>query len=77
MKTSFLKLLNTILHLTGVSLDKNLKHSILYQIENNITPKYIFGEFLKPKLWVRLFKSSRQNFIKFALIMHKKTFSDY
>ena len=44
---------HTILHLTGISSTKNkylsLKNSILFQIKNNTTPKYIFGEYLKSK----------------------------
>ncbi|MFX1328691.1 MAG: sulfatase-like hydrolase/transferase [Promethearchaeota archaeon] len=43
----------TISQLIGFSNDKykslNLKKSILYQINNMTTPKYIFGEHLKPK----------------------------
>jgi len=39
--------------LTGIPESQNkfldLKNSILYQIENKSTPKYIFGEFLKNK----------------------------
>ena len=44
-------LFHTILHLTGVKNTENkfldLNGSILYQIESNKTPKYIFGEYLK------------------------------
>jgi len=44
---------HTILHLTGIPPDKNkyldINKSILHQIDNNSTPKYIFGEFLKSK----------------------------
>ena len=42
---------HTILHLAGSNILDNqyldLNQSILYQIENNLTPRYIFGEFLK------------------------------
>ena len=44
-------LFHTILHLTGIPESQNkfldLNNSILYQIENKSTPKYIYGEFLK------------------------------
>ncbi len=46
-------LFHTILHLTSNKHDSNkyldVKSSILYQIEHNKTPKYIFGEYLKSK----------------------------
>jgi len=46
-------LFHTILHLTGIPLNENkyleIKNSIIYQINNNSTPEYIFGEYLKPK----------------------------
>jgi len=46
-------LFHTILDLTGISSDKNRylikKKSIIYQIETNSTPKYIFGENIKSK----------------------------
>jgi len=44
-------LFHTILHLTGILGEKNnfldKKKSILYQIDNGTTPKYIYGEHLK------------------------------
>lgn len=46
-------LFHTILHLTGIPESENKYldkfKSILYQLENKSTPKYIFGEYLKPK----------------------------
>ncbi|MFX1395122.1 MAG: sulfatase-like hydrolase/transferase [Promethearchaeota archaeon] len=46
-------LFHTILHLTGVTSDKNRylikKNSLINQINNNSTPKYIFGEHIKSK----------------------------
>lgn len=46
-------LFHTILHLTGIPESKNIyldkTKSIVHQLENNSTPKYIFGEYLKPK----------------------------
>ncbi|MHA1755343.1 MAG: sulfatase-like hydrolase/transferase, partial [Promethearchaeota archaeon] len=47
-------LFHTILHLTGIVKNNlnsflKLENSILYQIENNTTPKYIYGEYLKQK----------------------------
>ena len=46
-------LFHTILHLTGIKGTKNkylnIKSSILSQIDNHKTPKYIFGEYLKSK----------------------------
>ncbi len=45
-------LFHTILHMTGIPVNKNkylnIHNSLLYQVENNVTPKYIFGEYLKP-----------------------------
>ena len=44
-------LFHTILHLTGIPRKENkffnLTKSIIYQINNKSTPKYIFGEYLK------------------------------
>ena len=44
-------LFSTILHITGVQKSDNryleIKKSILFQINNNCTPKYIFGEYSK------------------------------
>lgn len=46
-------LFHTILHLTGIPGEKNkyleINKSIIHQINNNSTPKYIFGEYLNPK----------------------------
>ncbi len=46
-------LFHTILHLTGAKNNKNkyldFNNSILYQIEQETTPEYIFGEYLKSK----------------------------
>ncbi len=46
-------LFHTVLDLTGVDLTKSKyydKHkSILYQINNNLTPKYIYGEYIKSR----------------------------
>ncbi|MEE9379175.1 MAG: sulfatase [Candidatus Lokiarchaeia archaeon] len=46
-------LFHTILHLTGIPESKNKyldkTKSIIHQLENNSTPKYIIGEYLKPK----------------------------
>ncbi len=46
-------LFHTILHLIGLPEKKNkyleLEKSIVYQIDNNITPKYIFGEYANPR----------------------------
>ncbi|KKL25369.1 hypothetical protein LCGC14_2406010, partial [marine sediment metagenome] len=44
---------HTILHLTGIPKDKNkhliLENSMIYQINTNLTPTLIFGEYLKPR----------------------------
>jgi arylsulfatase A-like enzyme len=42
---------HTVLHLAGVENNNffNLKKSILYQINNNSTPKYVFGEDIRNK----------------------------
>ncbi len=46
-------LFHTILHLTGIPEKNNeylnIEKSLITQIDNNSTPKYIFGEFLKDK----------------------------
>ncbi len=46
-------LFHTILHLTGIKSTENkyldVNGSLLYQIEHNKTPEYIFGEYLKSK----------------------------
>jgi len=46
-------LFHTILHMSETPINENkyleIKKSILYQVETNSMPKYIFGEFLKPK----------------------------
>ena len=44
---------HTILHLTGIKKPRNkyleIEKSLIYQIDNEKTPKYIFGEYLKSK----------------------------
>ena len=46
-------LFHTILHLTGQEISKipylEIEKAMMFQIKNNSTPKYIFGEYLKPK----------------------------
>ena len=70
-------LFHTILDLTGISkstlksFDK--KKSILYQINNNSTPKYIFGEYLKSKEDTNLIKPYLKNTDKNLL---SKIFND-
>lgn len=65
-------LFHTILHLTGFFKDNNeyfdLKKSILYQINNNLTPKYIFGENLKSKKETRTLVRSFKRYINPSLI---------
>lgn len=57
-------LFHTFLHLTGIESPKNkylmLQNSILSQIQNKTTPKYIFGEYIKNN-------SENSNIIKAAL----------
>jgi len=52
-QVQLIDLYHTILHLTGIPKSQNkylqLNKSIMYQIETNSTPKYIFGEDLKSK----------------------------
>ncbi len=70
-------LFHTILDITGItkstlkSFDK--KKSILYQINNNSTPKYIFGEYLKSKEDINLTKPYLKNTDKNLL---SKIFND-
>lgn len=59
-------LFHTILHITGIPPNKNkyleLEKSIMYQISNGSTPKYIFGEYLKQKhAMSKLINSHRRN----------------
>ncbi|MHA1695860.1 MAG: sulfatase-like hydrolase/transferase [Candidatus Helarchaeota archaeon] len=46
-------LFHTILHLTGIPFPKNkyldVKRSIIYQLENNTFPKYIYGEYVNSR----------------------------
>ena len=53
-QVQLIDIFHTILHLTGIPTSENkyldIKKSIIYQIENNSNPKYIFGEYINPKL---------------------------
>lgn len=70
-------LFQTILHLTrNFPRDNeifNLNKSIIYQIDNNCTPKYIFGEFLKTKERILNFINSNIRHVKKSL--YAKLFS--
>jgi len=61
-------LFHTILHLTGIPKAQNkylnIDQSILYQINNNSTPEYIFGEHLKEKREMKLIINQSKKFIE-------------
>ena len=62
-------LFHTILHLTGIPSSQNKyldkKKSIMYQINNDSTPKYIFGEYLKSKdVMIELINAHRRTINK-------------
>ena len=65
-------LFHTILHLTGIPIIDNkylnIKNSLIYQIENNSTPKYIYGEFLKSKLGIYFLIKKYRNSINKKII---------
>ncbi len=65
-------LFHTILHLIGFPKEKNkllnLEKSIIHQINNNLTPKYIFGEHLKSKKEILALIKTFKRFIKSSLI---------
>ena len=66
-------LFHTILHLTGVPVAKNkflnIHKSIIHQINNNSTPKYIFGEFNKLKERMIALANNNRKYLKKFLIL--------
>jgi len=66
-------LFHTILHLTGVPIAENkflnIHKSIIHQINNNSTPKYIFGEFVKLKERMIALANNNRKYLKKDLIL--------
>lgn len=68
-QVQIIDLFHTILHLSGIPTTQNryleLNKSIIHQINNNSTPKYIFGEYLKSEhRMLELFNGYRKNLKK-------------
>lgn len=67
-QVELIDLFHTILHLTGISNDRNKylnpEKSILYQIDNNTTPHYIYGEHLKVRREMHMIVNNHRKHIK-------------
>ena len=68
-QVQIIDLFHTILHLSGIPTPQNryleLNKSIIHQINNSSTPKYIFGEYIKSKhRMLELFNGYRKNLKK-------------
>ena len=63
---------HTILHLIGLSNSKNevldINRSIIFQIDNNLTPEYIYGENIKSRKEMEKQIKYNRRFIKSSLI---------